>query len=320
MISGTRVCRKLSTGNLGTGYICLFVDCIFLGGITSGLSKEYTFFFFNISLLFQSEKLTKREVEAKFCNFSLSTNSVSVPAAAPSYKKIKQTNKDPTCSSLARSRRSPFLSRPVADVVQVHRTEGGPAGAGPTAAVTHQTQDCCQSTRQAGAQGPGGGHGVAAETGGEAAGGLNTGLKEAAMCVCFLHLFFFLNSDPSHQQVVINLGLVYKVQHHSGVIFQFVAFIRKRKRTVPDIIAAGGRYDHLVGLIATRLCVANTCLLFPRSVHTGFNSVLLDCGVSGSSTYRTGPLCCRSQFSPRKGLLCPGYHGGAGKKHTLSHT
>ena len=48
-------------------------------------------------------------------------------------------------------------------------------------------------------------------------------------------------------QVVVNLGLVYKVQHHSGVIFQFVAFIRKRKRTVADIVAAGGRYDHLVG-------------------------------------------------------------------------
>uniref|UniRef100_A0A669B3K3 eIF-2-alpha kinase GCN2 n=1 Tax=Oreochromis niloticus TaxID=8128 RepID=A0A669B3K3_ORENI len=46
--------------------------------------------------------------------------------------------------------------------------------------------------------------------------------------------------------VVINLGLVYKVQHHSGVIFQFVAFIRKRRRTVPDILAAGGRYDHLI--------------------------------------------------------------------------
>ena len=48
-------------------------------------------------------------------------------------------------------------------------------------------------------------------------------------------------------QVVVNLGLVYKVQHHSGVIFQFVAFIRKRKRMVADIVAAGGRYDHLVG-------------------------------------------------------------------------
>ncbi|KAF3844746.1 hypothetical protein F7725_007909 [Dissostichus mawsoni] len=36
------------------------------------------------------------------------------------------------------------------------------------------------------------------------------------------------------------------VQHHCGIIFQFVAFIRKRKRTVPDILAAGGRYDHLI--------------------------------------------------------------------------
>lgn len=49
-------------------------------------------------------------------------------------------------------------------------------------------------------------------------------------------------------QVVIYLGLVYKVQHHCGVIFQFVAFVKKRKRTVPDIVAAGGRYDHLVGV------------------------------------------------------------------------
>lgn len=40
--------------------------------------------------LLQSEKLTKREVEAKFCNFSLSTNSVSVPPGStrPSVKII----------------------------------------------------------------------------------------------------------------------------------------------------------------------------------------------------------------------------------------
>lgn len=67
----------------------------------------------------------------------------------------------------------------------------------------------------------------------------------------FMLFFFFLfcfsfNKNVSALQVVVNLGLVYKVQHHSGVIFQFVAFIRKRKRTVPDIVAAGGRYDHLV--------------------------------------------------------------------------
>lgn len=139
--------------------------------------------------------------------------------------------------------------------------------------------------------------------------------------MCFLHLF---NSHPTQQQVVINLGLVYKVQHHSGVIFQFVAFIRKRKKTVPDIIAAGGRYDHLVGFITTHLCVANVCLFFFVKCSyfslSGFNSVLVDCGVSKSSLDCTGPLCCRSQFSPRKSLFCPGDHGGASKKHTLTHT
>lgn len=47
-------------------------------------------------------------------------------------------------------------------------------------------------------------------------------------------------------QVLINLGLVYKVQQHSGIIFQFVAFIRRRQRAVSEILAAGGRYDLLV--------------------------------------------------------------------------
>jgi len=47
-------------------------------------------------------------------------------------------------------------------------------------------------------------------------------------------------------QVSINLGLVYKVQQHNGVIFQFVAVIRRRQRAVSEILAAGGRYDLLI--------------------------------------------------------------------------
>ncbi|PNI94273.1 EIF2AK4 isoform 5 [Pan troglodytes] len=46
--------------------------------------------------------------------------------------------------------------------------------------------------------------------------------------------------------VLINLGLVYKVQQHNGIIFQFVAFIKRRQRAVPEILAAGGRYDLLI--------------------------------------------------------------------------
>ncbi|XP_032882473.1 eIF-2-alpha kinase GCN2 isoform X2 [Amblyraja radiata] len=47
-------------------------------------------------------------------------------------------------------------------------------------------------------------------------------------------------------QVVINLGLVYKVHQYSGIIFQFVAFVHRRHRVVPETLAAGGRFDNLI--------------------------------------------------------------------------
>uniref|UniRef100_A0A8C5AX79 non-specific serine/threonine protein kinase n=1 Tax=Gadus morhua TaxID=8049 RepID=A0A8C5AX79_GADMO len=125
-----------------------------------------------------SEKLTKREVEAKFCNMSLSTNSVSTL-----YKYIEQ--------------------------------KGDLASLGPLLhSLTKQKTAVTQLAKQ--------GH---------------KDLEE---------LTALLQRLGVKLQVVVNLGLVYKVQHHSGVIFQFVAFIRKRKRMVADIVAAGGRYDHLV--------------------------------------------------------------------------
>lgn len=51
---------------------------------------------------------------------------------------------------------------------------------------------------------------------------------------------------PFSPQVSINLGLVYKVQQHNGIIFQVLAFSKRRQRLVPEILAAGGRYDLLV--------------------------------------------------------------------------
>nr|XP_056707847.1 eIF-2-alpha kinase GCN2 [Euleptes europaea] len=47
-------------------------------------------------------------------------------------------------------------------------------------------------------------------------------------------------------QVSINLGLVYKMQLHNGIVFQFIAYIKRRQRIVTEILAAGGRYDHLI--------------------------------------------------------------------------
>ncbi|GAA6213726.1 eIF-2-alpha kinase GCN2 isoform X1 [Lates japonicus] len=125
-----------------------------------------------------SEKLTKREVEAKFCNFSLSTNSLQTL-----YKYIEQKG---NLQDLA-----PLLT-----------------------SLTKQKTAVTQLAKQ--------------------------GLKDLE------ELTVLLRRLGVKLQVVVNLGLVYKVQHHSGIIFQFVAFIRKRKRTVPDIVAAGGRYDHLI--------------------------------------------------------------------------
>ncbi|KAK9533540.1 hypothetical protein VZT92_008652 [Zoarces viviparus] len=125
-----------------------------------------------------SEKLTKREVEAKFCNFSLSTNSLQTL-----FKYIEQKG---NLQDLA-----PLLT-----------------------SLTKQKTAVTQLAKQ--------------------------GLKDLE------ELTLLLRRLGVKLQVVVNLGLVYKVQHHSGVIFQFVAFIRKRKRIVPDIVAAGGRYDHLI--------------------------------------------------------------------------
>ncbi|XP_027029524.2 eIF-2-alpha kinase GCN2 isoform X2 [Tachysurus fulvidraco] len=126
-----------------------------------------------------SEKLTKREVEAKFCNLSLSNNSLQVL-----YKFIEQKGElrelSPLINSLTKQK---------------------------TAAVSLLAKQGFKDLEE-----------------------LTGLLKRLGVKI----------------QVVVNLGLVYKVQQHSGVVFQFVAFIKKRKRTVPDIIAAGGRYDHLM--------------------------------------------------------------------------
>lgn len=125
-----------------------------------------------------SEKLTRRQVEAKFCNFSLSTNSLQTL-----YKYIGQKG---NLQDLA-----PLLT-----------------------SLTKQKTAVAQLAKQ--------------------------GLKDLEELTVLLHRL------GVKLQVVVNLGLLYKAQHHSGVFFQFVAFIRKRKRTVPDIVAAGGRYDHLI--------------------------------------------------------------------------
>ncbi|CAK6432380.1 unnamed protein product [Pipistrellus nathusii] len=125
-----------------------------------------------------TEKLTRREVEAKFCNLSLSPNSL-----CRLYKFIEQKGDlqdlTPTINSLTKQKTG------VAQLVKY-------------------------------------------------------GLKDLEEVVGLLKKLGI------KLQVLINLGLVYKVQQHSGIIFQFVAFVRRRQRAVSEILAAGGRYDLLI--------------------------------------------------------------------------
>ncbi|XP_058843399.1 eIF-2-alpha kinase GCN2-like isoform X1 [Acipenser ruthenus] len=125
-----------------------------------------------------SEKLTRRELEAKFCNLSLSTKSLQTL-----YKYIDQKGDLPELSPLINT-------------------------------LTKQKTAVAQLAKQ--------------------------GMKDLE------EVTGLLKKLGVKLQVVINLGLFYKVQHHSGIIFQFVAFVKRRHRTVPDIVAAGGRYDHLI--------------------------------------------------------------------------
>ncbi|XP_074221994.1 eIF-2-alpha kinase GCN2 isoform X2 [Camelus bactrianus] len=125
-----------------------------------------------------TEKLTRREVEAKFCNLSLSSNSL-----CRLYKFIEQKGElqdlTPTINSLIKQKTG------VAQLVKY-------------------------------------------------------ALKDLEEVVGLLKKLGI------KLQVLINLGLVYKVQQHNGIIFQFVAFIRRRQRAIPEILAAGGRYDLLI--------------------------------------------------------------------------
>ncbi|OXB65692.1 hypothetical protein ASZ78_015443 [Callipepla squamata] len=125
-----------------------------------------------------TEKLTRREVEAKFCNLSLTSNSLS-----RLYRFIEQKGEA--------SNVFPFLNTMIKQKPGV------------TQLLKHGMKD----------------------------------LEE---------IIGLLKQLGIKLQISINLGLVYKIQQHNGIIFQFIAYIKRRQRTVPEILAAGGRYDHLI--------------------------------------------------------------------------
>lgn len=47
-------------------------------------------------------------------------------------------------------------------------------------------------------------------------------------------------------QTVLAIGLVYNCHLASGLMFQVVAKVKKKRKDVLDVLAAGNRYDSLV--------------------------------------------------------------------------
>lgn len=115
---------------------------------------------------------------------------------------------------------------------------------------------------------------------------------------------------------------MYKVQHHSGVIFQFVAFIKKRKRTAPDIIAAGGRYDHLVGFKVNHQHFKSKIMTQYMSQSCWYMSHLfclflcfcLDPGIPRTSFHCAGPQRSGGQHCSGQSLWCHGQYGGTSER------
>ena len=46
----------------------------------------------------------------------------------------------------------------------------------------------------------------------------------------------------------MNVGWIYS-QFYNGVIFQVAVDVVRKKKTVSEVLATGGRYDHLVRLV-----------------------------------------------------------------------
>ncbi|XP_033124847.1 eIF-2-alpha kinase GCN2-like [Anneissia japonica] len=71
-------------------------------------------------------------------------------------------------------------------------------------------------------------------------------------------------------EIKISLSLVYNVHLYSGIMFQFVANLRRKKgKSGMDVLAAGGRYDKLIPL-------------FRHAVSTSLQSLLCPCAVGVS--------------------------------------
>lgn len=65
----------------------------------------------------------------------------------------------------------------------------------------------------------------------------------------FLVIFICKNKilfNVTNLQVIMAPGLVSNIQQYNGILFQVVYEVKKKKKTIVDVLAEGGRYDGLL--------------------------------------------------------------------------
>lgn len=66
--------------------------------------------------------------------------------------------------------------------------------------------------------------------------------------------------------MVVALGMVYNVQLYSGMMFQFVCELKKkRRRGGLDVLAAGGRYDEMLSNFRSKMERSGMATKSPQS-------------------------------------------------------
>ncbi|XP_060076346.1 eIF-2-alpha kinase GCN2-like [Ylistrum balloti] len=101
--------------------------------------------------------------------------------------------------------------------------------------------------------------------------------------------------------IVFSLGCIYNTQQYSGVIFQIVFDLKRKKRTIPDLIAAGGRYNGLVKKFLSPLPSSSTPTgHYAAGVSIAFEKIVMAVG-ENKEFHPPGPfdvLVCTIGYNP----------------------
>ncbi|XP_064601948.1 eIF-2-alpha kinase GCN2-like [Liolophura sinensis] len=106
------------------------------------------------------------------------------------------------------------------------------------------------------------------KTKGEAGSLAKQGLHEIDMVLNHAHMLGMKMKD------IVTLGLHFNCQQYSGVVFQVMSDVRRKKRVVADILAAGGRYNKMISQFHTPMLTDTSTVQHGVGVSVAFDKVV----------------------------------------------